>query len=54
LQSAGALHYLGRVIYAQAYTLAFRDNFLIVTLVFVLALIPAWVMGSQAAAERVR
>jgi hypothetical protein len=54
LQSAGALHYLGRVIYAQAYTLAFRDNFLIVTLVFVLALIPAWVMGSKAVAERVR
>jgi DHA2 family multidrug resistance protein len=54
LQSAGALHYLGRVVYAQAYTLAFRDNFLIVTLVFLLALIPAWVMGSKAAAERVR
>jgi len=48
LQSAGALHFLGRVVYAQAYTLAFRDCFLIVTLVFMLALIPAWIMGSKA------
>jgi predicted MFS family arabinose efflux permease len=45
LQSAGALHYLGRVIYAQAYTLAFRDSFVIIGLVFTVALIPAWIMG---------
>jgi len=45
LQSAGALHYLGRVIYAQAYTMGFRDSFLIVAIVFTLALIPAWIMG---------
>ncbi len=48
LQSAGALHFLGRVVYQQASTLAFRDCFLIVTLVFMLALIPAWLMGSRA------
>jgi hypothetical protein len=48
LQSAGALHFLGRVVYAQASTLAFRDCFLIVTLVFMLALIPAWFMGRRA------
>ncbi|MFH1602748.1 MAG: MFS transporter, partial [Pseudomonadota bacterium] len=47
LQSAGALHYLGRVVHAQAYTLAFRDSFLIVTLVFILGLIPAWIMGRR-------
>ncbi len=47
LQSAGALHFLGKVIYAQAYTLAFRDSFLIVTVVFILALIPAWIMGRK-------
>ena len=47
LQSAGALHFLGRVVYAQAYTMAFRDCFLIVTLVFMLALIPAWIMGTK-------
>jgi hypothetical protein len=48
LQSAGALHFLGRVVYAQAYMLAFRDCFLIVTVLFMLALIPAWIMGSKA------
>jgi DHA2 family multidrug resistance protein len=48
LQSSGALHYLGDVIYAQAYTMAFRDCFLMVTLVFMLALIPAWIMGRKA------
>jgi len=48
VQSAGALHYLGRVVYAQAYTLGFRDCFIIVTVVFVLAFIPAWMMGRKA------
>jgi hypothetical protein len=48
LQSAGALHFLGRVVYQQASTLAFRDCFLIVTVVFMLALIPAWLMGRSA------
>ena len=47
LQSAGALHYLGKVVYAQAYTLAFRDCFMIVSAVFVIALIPAWIMGKR-------
>jgi EmrB/QacA subfamily drug resistance transporter len=50
LQSAGALHYLGRVIYAQAYTMGFRDSFVIIGLVFTLALIPAWILGRMKAA----
>jgi len=45
LQAAGALHFLGRVIHAQAYTMGFRDSFLIVAIIFVLGLIPAWIMG---------
>ena len=45
LQAAGALNYLGRVIYAQAYTMGFRDSFLVVAVIFTLALIPAWIMG---------
>jgi len=49
LQSAAALHYLGRVVQAQAYMLGFRDSFLIAALVFTLALIPAWIMGSRRA-----
>jgi MFS transporter, DHA2 family, multidrug resistance protein len=45
LQTAGALHFLGRVIYAQGYTLGFRDAFLVTAVVFTLGLIPAWIMG---------
>ena len=45
LRMPGALNFLDRVVYAQAYTLGFRDSFLIVALVFTLALIPAWIMG---------
>jgi DHA2 family multidrug resistance protein len=48
LQHAGALNFLGRVVYAQAYTLAFRDCFMVVTVVFILAWIPAWLMGRTA------
>jgi len=52
LQASGALHYLGRVIYSQAYMLGFRDSFLICGAAFVLALIPAWIMGRARGAVR--
>ena len=42
----GALHFLGRVIEAQANTLGFKDGFMILSVVFILALVPAWRMGS--------
>ena len=45
VQMAGALEYLGRVVYAQAYTQGFRDSFLICALAFALALVPAWMMA---------
>jgi EmrB/QacA subfamily drug resistance transporter len=45
MQAAGALNYLGRVIFAQAYTMGFRDSFLVVAVIFAFALIPAWLMG---------
>jgi hypothetical protein len=45
LQASGALHYLGRVIHAQAFTMGFRDSFLLVAVVFALGLIPAWMMS---------
>ena len=48
LQFPGAMHFLDRVVYAQAYTLGFRDSFFIVAIVFMLALIPAWIMGTTA------
>ena len=34
LQAAGALHYLGRVLQAQAYTAGFRDSFMICAMIF--------------------
>ena len=51
LQLPGAMHFLDRTVYAQAYTLGFRDSFLIVALVFTLALIPAWIMGRTRASQ---
>jgi EmrB/QacA subfamily drug resistance transporter len=54
LQMAGALHFLGRVIHAQAYTMGFRDSFLMVAVVFTLALVPAWIMGRSAGAAPAR
>lgn len=47
-QMPGALHFLGRVVYAQAYTMGFQDSFLIVAVIFTLGLIPAWIMGRTA------
>ena len=44
-RQALALDHLGQMILAQADTLAFQDGFRMVALVFVVALIPAWVLG---------
>jgi hypothetical protein len=40
------------VIHAQAYTMGFRDSFLITAIVFTFALIPAWIMGREAVRRR--
>ena len=40
-----AMDYLGRVIAAQASTLAYQDGFLLVMLVFVVALLPTGLIG---------
>ena len=45
IQQSGALHYLADVVYAQASTLAFQDGFRILAVVFLLAMIPAWILG---------
>ncbi|MES2563454.1 MAG: DHA2 family efflux MFS transporter permease subunit, partial [Pseudomonadota bacterium] len=52
VQAASALHFLGRVVYAQAYTMGFRDAFLITAVVFTIGLIPAWIMGRRAVPVR--
>jgi MFS transporter, DHA2 family, multidrug resistance protein len=49
LQGPVALNYLGKVIHAQAYTMGFRDSFLLVGIVYVLAIIPAWIMSRTGA-----
>lgn len=40
-----ALDFLGRVVWAQASTFGFQDAFLALAVVFLLALIPAWILG---------
>jgi len=49
MQTSSALHFLGRVVHAQAYTMGFSDSFMIVAIVFTIGLIPAWIMGRRAA-----
>ncbi len=43
----GALHFLGRVIEAQAQTMGFQDGFMIIAVVFVAALLPAMMLGRE-------
>ncbi len=45
VQKAGALNYLGKVVLAQASTLAFKDTFLAISVVAFLAVGPAWMIG---------
>ncbi|MBA1148325.1 DHA2 family efflux MFS transporter permease subunit [Ectothiorhodospiraceae bacterium WFHF3C12] len=41
----GALHVIGRGIHGQGYVMGFQDSFMLLAAVFVLALVPALVMG---------
>jgi ABC-type lipoprotein release transport system permease subunit len=43
-QQSGALNYLSSVIHAQAITFGFQDAFLIICMVFIATLIPAWML----------
>ena len=45
LQQPVALNHLGKMIYAQANTFGFQDGFLMITFVFLAALVPAWILG---------
>jgi EmrB/QacA subfamily drug resistance transporter len=51
IHTSAAMHFLGRMIQAQAYTMGFRDSFMIVAIVFTIGLLPAWVMGRSAASR---
>jgi len=52
LHGPGALHYLGQVIEAQASTLGYQDGFIMISTAFVLALIPAWILGRAKSVAR--
>jgi len=52
LQQQGALHFLGRMIHEQAYSLAFRDSFVAVTAVFALAMLVTLRIGRSGRAGR--
>jgi EmrB/QacA subfamily drug resistance transporter len=45
LQQPMALRHLGQMIEAQANTFGFQDGFILIAIVFVCALVPAWVLG---------
>ncbi|MFZ3117331.1 MAG: DHA2 family efflux MFS transporter permease subunit [Variovorax sp.] len=45
-RQAGALDYLGKVIYAQGSMMGYRDGFLVVGIVFLVALFPAFLLRS--------
>ena len=47
LLQPGALHFLSRIIQAQANTLGFQDGFMIIAVVFVCALVPALMLGKS-------
>ncbi len=46
-QEYGALHHLGRTIYQQAYTLSFRDCFIVVAILFFVAILPALAINAR-------
>ncbi|MHB0775094.1 DHA2 family efflux MFS transporter permease subunit [Halomonas sp. WWR20] len=47
LQTAAASHYLGQVVYAQSYMMGFRESFLAVALLFLVALVPTALMHQR-------
>ena len=50
MRQTGSFYYLGHFINAQASTFGFQDAFMVIALVFVAALIPAWVLRQTKAA----
>lgn len=47
VHESGALHYLGQVVHAQANAIGFQDGFLVLAISFLLAMIPAWLLGRR-------
>jgi MFS family permease len=53
-QVPAAIWYLGKMVYLQANTLAYRDCFLVTAVVFAAALIPTWLLDSAWRRSRAR
>ncbi len=47
IREAGAMNYLGQVIYTQGNMLGYRDSFFIVSAIFVIAILPAFMMRQR-------
>jgi EmrB/QacA subfamily drug resistance transporter len=47
MQQSVALNHLGRIVYAQARTFGFQDGFLMIAILFLAALVPAWILGKS-------
>jgi len=54
LHRSGALHYLGQVVEAQAATLGFQDGFMFLSVVFICALVPTWILKRVGQARNVQ
>jgi len=52
LRETLALEHLGRILEAQAQTLAFQDGFQMIALVFIAALVPGWFLGRASSRRR--
>lgn len=52
-QAAGAIHYLGQVVQAQANTFGFQDTFLVSAALAFAAIVPAWIMGRSRKREAI-
>jgi DHA2 family multidrug resistance protein len=52
VQASGALDYLSKVIQAQASTLGFQDTFLVIAVVALVAVGPAWMIGGAGRRKR--
>ncbi len=47
-RNAETFRLLGEVVYREAYTLGFQDSYLALAVFFLIALVPAWIMGRYA------
>ena len=50
----GVIHYLGDMIYAQASTMGYHDAFMVLAVVALLGVFPAWVMAQSGGSKRAR